>query len=163
MNDTLIVCPEQRVVPAWIDYNGHMNMAYYNLAFDHALDHVYDQLGIGEAYVRSGQGTCFTAEIHVNYLQELLQDDPITITFQLLDWDGKRLHFFESMYHGSKGYLAATSEQLALHVDLGSRRSAAFPEEVQARLRALMALHEPLERPAQVGRVMGIRRRAPNQ
>ena len=40
MNESLIVCPEQRVEPAWIDYNGHMNMAYYNLAFDRALDHV---------------------------------------------------------------------------------------------------------------------------
>ena len=163
MNESLIVCPEQRVEPAWIDYNGHMNMAYYNLVFDRALDHVYDELGIGEAYVRRGEGTCFTAEIHVNYLQELLLDDPLKVTFQLLDWDGKRLHFFESMYHATAGYLAATSEQLALHVDLSTRRSAAFPEAVQTRLGALMTLHGSLERPAQVGRVMGIRRRAPNQ
>jgi acyl-CoA thioester hydrolase len=67
------------------------------------------------------------------------------------------------MYHATAGYLAATSEQLALHVDLTTRRSAAFPEAVQTRLGALMTLHGSLERPAQVGRVMGIRRRAPNQ
>ena len=38
------VCAERRVEPAWIDYNGHMNMAYYNLVFDQALDQVFDEL-----------------------------------------------------------------------------------------------------------------------
>jgi len=28
----------QKVLPEWIDYNGHMNVAYYTLAFDKALD-----------------------------------------------------------------------------------------------------------------------------
>jgi acyl-CoA thioester hydrolase len=27
-----------RVEPAWIDYNGHLNMAYYNVLFDRAVD-----------------------------------------------------------------------------------------------------------------------------
>ena len=156
-----IVCPDQQVEPAWIDYNGHMNMAFYNLAFDRALDHVYDRLGIGAEYVRTGGGSCFTAEIHVNYLQELLLGDPIRVTFQLLDWDAKRLHLFESMYHARDGYLAATSEQLALHVDMATRRTAPFPDAVQARLTALMAEHAGLARSPQVGRVMGIQRRAP--
>jgi acyl-CoA thioester hydrolase len=159
MSAAPIICPDQRVESAWIDYNGHMNMAFYNLAFDRALDHVYDQLGIGAEYVRTGGGSCFTAEIHVNYVQELLLDDPLRVTFQLLDWDAKRLHFFEAMYHAEQGYLAATSEQLALHVDMTSRRTAAFPDAVQARLATLMQDHARLERPAQVGRVMGIRRR----
>jgi acyl-CoA thioester hydrolase len=33
-----------RVEPAWIDYNGHLNMAYYNVLFDRAVDEVYEQL-----------------------------------------------------------------------------------------------------------------------
>ncbi len=158
MSNALIICPEQRVETAWIDYNGHMNMAFYNLAFDRALDHVYDELGIGADYVRNGGGSCFTAEIHVNYLQELMQDDPIRITFQLLDCDTKRLHFFESMYHATEGYLAATSEQMALHVDMATRRTAPFPEPIQQAIERLMTTHRDLPRPPQVGRTMGIRR-----
>lgn len=161
MSPAPIVCPDQTVESAWIDYNGHMNMAFYNLAFDRALDHVYDLLGIGSEYVRSGGGSCFTAEIHVNYVQELLEGDPIRVTFQLLEWDAKRLHFFEHMYHGVEGYLAATSEQLALHVDMATRRTAPFPAAVQTRLAELMTAHGALPRPSQVGRVMGIRRNAP--
>jgi acyl-CoA thioester hydrolase len=155
-----IVCPAQRVEREWIDYNGHMNMAFYNLAFDRALDHVYDRIGIGADYVQREQGSCFTAEAHVIYLEELLLGDPLRVSFRLLDWDTKRLHFFEEMYHAERGYLAATSEQLALHVDMNTRRTAPFPHPIQARLRAMAQAHAGLPRPEQVGRVIGIRRRA---
>ena len=118
MSSTPIVCPPNSVQEAWIDYNGHMNMAFYNLVFDQALDFVFDELGVGADYVKNRGGSCFTREIHVNYLAELSLGEPIRVTFQLLDWDAKRLHFFEEMYHADAGYLAATSEQLALHVDM---------------------------------------------
>ena len=36
-----------RVEPQWIDYNGHLNMAYYNVLFDRAVDEVYELIGIG--------------------------------------------------------------------------------------------------------------------
>lgn len=158
--DAVVVCPEQRVEAAWIDYNGHMNMAFYNVAFDRALDHVYDLLGIGADYVAAGGGSCFTAEIHVNYLQELLLDDPIRVEFQLLDRDAKRLHFFEHMYHAEQGYLAATSEQLAIHVDMASRRAAPFPADAAARIDALFERHAALPRPELAGRTIGIRRKS---
>jgi acyl-CoA thioester hydrolase len=153
-----VTCPEQRVEPAWIDYNGHLNMAFYHVLFDRALDHVYDLLGVGADYTRSGAGSCFTLEVHVNYLNELVQGDPVHITFQLLDHDSKRLHFYEEMFHGRTGELAATSEQLALHVDMGSRRSAPFPERIQNRIERLMRAHTQLPTPERVGQRMGIRR-----
>jgi acyl-CoA thioester hydrolase len=158
MFDSPITCPDLRVDEAWIDYNGHMNMAFYNLVFDKAVDNVYDDLGIGLEYVRSGGGSCFTAEIHVNYLSELVLNDPIRVTFQLLDWDAKRLHFFEQMYHAATGELAATSEQMALHVDMSERRASPFPDTAQEKIAALMAAHQDLEKPEQVGNVIGIRR-----
>ena len=159
MADQPINCPLQQVDPAWIDYNGHMNMAFYNLVFDRALDHVFDFLGIGIAYVRERGGSCFTAEIHVNYLSELVVNDPLQVTFQLLDCDEKRLHYFEHMRHAETGELAATSEQLALHVDMTDRRAAPFPDDVQPRIQALMDSHRGLETPEQAGQTIGIRRR----
>ena len=159
-SDGPIICPEQRVEQTWIDYNGHMNMAFYNLAFDRALDHVYDLLGIGAEHVAAGGGSCFTLETHVNYLQELLLGDPIRVEFQLLDRDAKRLHFFEHMYHAEQGYLAATSEQLALHVDMDSRRAAPFADDVMGRVDSLFEAHRRLDRPEQAGRVIAIRRKA---
>src|SRR5215472_14813017 len=35
-----------QIEPQWIDYNGHLNMAYYNVMFDRALDEFWLQLGI---------------------------------------------------------------------------------------------------------------------
>jgi acyl-CoA thioester hydrolase len=151
-----MLCPPRTVERAWIDYNGHMNMAYYNLVFDQALDHVFDALGIGAAYVRDRGGSFFTVEIHVHYVQELSLGDPIRVQYQLLDWDEKRLHYFGEMYHGTEGYLAATSEQLALHVDMKSRRAAPFPDDVARNVDAMMKAHATLPWPERVGHVMAI-------
>ncbi len=162
MDDALpapLECPEARVLDAWVDYNGHMNMAYYNVIFDQALDHAYDRLGIGEAYVAATGCSHFTLEAHVTYLREVVLGDPLRVTWQLLDVDSKRLHFFEHMYHASEGYLAATSEQISMHVDLSARRSAPFPEELQARFARVLAAHATLPRPAQAGHVIGIPRK----
>ena len=143
---TPVVCPPETVIEDWIDYNGHLNMAFYNVLFDHGVDHVYDHLGIGEAYTRSGAGSCFTMEVHVHYLNELSLGDEVEVHFRLLDFDHKRLHFFEELYHRKEGYLAATSEQLGMHVDMQSRRSAPFPEEALTKIEALYQAHERLER-----------------
>ena len=121
-----LVSPLQKVVEDWIDYNGHLNMAFYNVIFDRAVDHFYDLLGVGAQYAGTGAGSCFTMEIHVHYLNEVSLDDELEPHLQLLDYDRKRLHYFQQMYHKEQGYLAATSEQLALHVDLQTRRSERF-------------------------------------
>lgn len=154
-----LTCPPQSVDAGWVDYNGHLNMAYYSVVFDRAVDHVYDRLGIGAEYTASGAGSCFTLEVHVTYLQELLGGDPLRVTLQLLDRDAKRLHFFQRLYHAEQGYLAATSEQIAMHVDMQTRRSAPFPDAAMTRIDALMAAHADLPRPEQAGHVIAIPRR----
>ena len=86
------------VEPGWIDYNGHLNMAYYNVLFDRAVDEAFGLLGIGPDYVKARRHSCFTAEIHVRYLRELHAGDPVRVTFQLLDYDAKRIHYFEQLF-----------------------------------------------------------------
>ena len=154
-----LVSPTQTVIEDWIDYNGHLNMAFYNVIFDRAVDHFYDLLGVGAKYAESGAGSCFTMEVHVHYLNEVSLDDELELHLQLLDYDSKRLHYFQQMYHKEQGYLAATSEQLALHVDLNTRRSGAFPQHVLDKLDAMAATHLLLEAPSQVGHQIGIKRK----
>lgn len=151
--------PQRKVESTWIDLNGHMNMAYYNLLFDESLDALFNELGIGWEYTKQGEGSCFTAEIHVTYLDELSEGEPVRVTYQLLDWDEKRLHLFGRMYHATEGYLAATSEQMAIHVDMKSRRAAPMPQSVQDVAAAIMEGHRSLDHPEQAGRVIGIRRK----
>jgi len=154
-----LTAPPMQVIEEWIDYNGHMNMAFYNVIFDKAVDAMFLELGIGEDYVTEHKSSVFTAEIHVTYAQELSLGDPIRVTCQLLDCDAKRIHLFLEMYHGEKGYLAATMEQMGIHVSMETRRSAPFPNSVMPKLEALKQAHAELPRKPQVGRVIGIQKK----
>ena len=149
----------QRVLPEWIDYNGHMNVAFYVLAFDKALDSVFDLLDIGAEYVRRTGDSAFVLQNHVAYLAELKQGDPIRVTFQLLDWDAKKVHYFMHMYHATEGFLAATAEQVMVHVSLETRRSSPFPTEALAKWAALQNAHDALPHPQTAGASIGIRRK----
>jgi len=141
-----------RVEPAWIDYNGHLNMAYYNVLFDRAVDEVFELLGCGLAYVKERRRSCYTAEAHVRYLRELRAEDPVRVTFQLLDYDSKRMHFFEQLFHAEEGWVSATSENMSLHVDMDARRTAPFPDAVEKALAHMKAAHGQLPRPEAAGR-----------
>ena len=141
-----------RVEPAWIDYNGHLNMAYYNVLFDRAVDEALALLGCGADYVKSRRQSCFTAEVHVRYLRELHAGDPVRVTFQLLGFDAKRLHYFEQLFHAAEGWVSATSENLSLHVDMHAGKTAAFPSQVAARLAEMKASHSRLPVPEAAGR-----------
>ena len=99
-----------RVQAEWIDYNGHMNLAYYVLAFDYATDAFLDYLGLTEEFRARRQASTFAAEIHVNYLRELHRGDNFRISTQLLGYDHKRIHYFHRLYHAGEGWLAATNE-----------------------------------------------------
>ena len=153
-----LVCPQQIVDKQWIDYKGHLNMAYYNVLFDRALDHVLEALGIGITYIRETHESCFTLEAHVTYLRELMEADPVQVSYQLLDMDNKRLHLFGQMYHAKDLYLAATSEQMMLQVDLRTKKAVHFAPGIQPVLRSLLDNHSALSRPEQAGHVIGIRR-----
>lgn len=146
-----------RVEPAWIDYNGHLNMAYYNVLFDRAVDEVYELLGLGLSYVQTTKHSTFTAEVHVRYLRELLVDAPVRVTFQLLGFDAKRMHYFEELHHAEEGWLSATSENMALNVDMTAKKVAAFPDDVMARLAEMSAAHDRLPAPHGVGRSISMR------
>ena len=37
-------------------------------------------------------------------------------------FDEKRLHYFHRMYHAGRGFLSATTEIMAVHVDLDERK-----------------------------------------
>src|SRR5215467_8092586 len=130
-----------RVEPQWIDYNGHLNMAYYNVLFDRAVDETYDLIGVGAEYVATRRQSVFTAEVHVRFLRELHAGDPVRVTFQLLDYDAKRLNYFEQLFHAQGGWVSATSENLSLHVDMTSHKTRAFPREVIAPLADMKASH----------------------
>jgi acyl-CoA thioester hydrolase len=141
-----------QIEPQWIDYNGHLNMAYYNVMFDRAIDEFWLELGIGPTYMKTRGGSTFTAECHVRYLREIHLGDPVQVSVLLLGADEKRLHTFEELRHASEGWLSATSENISVHIDIGLRKTAPFPPDIMARIAAVAKLHAAAPRPEGIGR-----------
>ncbi len=146
-----------RVLPEWIDVNGHMNVAYYVLAFDLGIDELWASFGITEAHIRDQQSSTFAVEAHVMYLRELRLDDPFFITSQVLAYSDKGIHQFQRMVHADEGYVAATCEWINLHVDLKARRVAPWPEPMLERIDKIASRHAELPYPDDAGRQMTIR------
>jgi acyl-CoA thioester hydrolase len=144
------------ILPEWIDHNGHMNVAYYVLAFDEATDAAYEQWGIGLDYPSSSDCSVFTLGMNVDYRSELFKGDEVRIDTDLVDYDEKRIHYFHRMYNHQSGDLAATNECLCMNVDLDGRKARVFPGDVMARLGASLLDGEELEG---FGRTLAIRRR----
>jgi acyl-CoA thioester hydrolase len=141
-----------RVEPQWIDYNGHLNLAYYNVLFDRAVDEAYELIGFGPDYLKQHGHSTMVAEVHVRYLRELHEGDPVQVTVQLLDYDAKRFHFFEQLLHATEGWVSATSENMTLHVDMAAKKVAPFPESIMRSLARMKAAHAHLPRPEGAGR-----------
>jgi acyl-CoA thioester hydrolase len=141
-----------QIEPQWIDYNGHLNMAYYNVMFDRAIDELWLRLGIGPAYMKERHGSTFTAECHVRYLKEIHLGDPVRVSILLVAADEKRLHTFEELRHATEGWLSATSENMTIHIDMNTRKTAPFPPDIGVRIDALANAHRNLARPEGIGR-----------
>jgi acyl-CoA thioester hydrolase len=147
------------VEKGWIDYNGHLNMAYYNVIFDRCADQALAALGMGLDYVQGRKLTIYTAEVHLCYVRELHLGDKVTVSFQLIDHDEKRLHAYQEIHH-TDGWLAATSETMSLHVDMSGPKVAPFPSDIMENLGAMRAAHATLPTPQRAGRSIGIKRKS---
>ncbi len=158
MNDipTPILSSVMKVEPQWIDYNGHLKMDYYIVLFDRAVDEVYETLGIGPSYLKRANHSTMTAEVHVRYLREIHEGTPVRVRFQLIDYDAKRMHYFEELVHATEGWLSATSENMTLHIDMAAKKVAPWPAVVMLRLARVKGAHGRLPLPAGAGRRIGM-------
>lgn len=162
MNTRAPIIFRTRIKPEWLDYNNHMNVAYYVLIFDLAGVELVSQLGLSEAATEKTGISWMVLENHITYNNEVVLDQPVEIRCQLIDHDNKRLHLYFEMYaYTEQGveYLASTLEQMAMCVDLNSRSSCEFPPEVAEQINAMATLQSELTTPANIGRKIGIRRR----
>ena len=147
------------VLPEWIDYNGHMNLAYYTVLFDGATDALFDALGLGLDYRQTRKLGTFVAETHNLYERELLVGARVRIATQILGLDEKRLYLAHEMFALDGGARTATQELMFLHVDLARRRVSPFPPDLYARIAEAAAAHAALPRPSWIGRHIAMPRR----
>jgi acyl-CoA thioester hydrolase len=145
-----------RVEPQWIDFNGHLNMAYYIVLFDRAVDELYELLGLGPAYLKQHGHSTMVAEMHVRYLRELREGDAVRVSVQLLDYDAKRVQLFEQLHHATENWVSASCETMTLHVDMKTKKVAPFPDSVMRALDRMKMAHAVLPLPEGAGRSVGM-------
>ena len=149
------------VLPEWVDWNGHMNVAFYVTAFDQASGAFMRNMGLGRPYVDGKLGMTFVLETHVTYDREMREGAPMRFTTQLLARDAKRVHLFHAMHHATEGWLAATNELVLMHIDLDVRRSCPMPLPAFEALAETNRAQATLPMPPQAGRVIGLKPRSP--
>ena len=146
------------VVSEWLDYNGHMNVVYYHMNFDRAMVEFLNKVGLGEDFLANSNGSMFALEERLTYMRELKRGDQFRVTLQLLDLDDKRAHCFLRMFNVDENYIASTCEHVSTFVDMNSRRSAAFPQQIQCSMEEVFESHRDLPYPDELANKIGIRR-----
>ena len=120
----------QKIIKDWIDYNDHMNVAYYLLIFDKfGADNLNRIFKMGEESAKNTGMSTMIVETNITYNQELKLDDDVDINLLYFDHDKKRLQYKMEMINKKEGYLASTFEALALYVNLNTRKVSEFEEE----------------------------------
>jgi acyl-CoA thioester hydrolase len=154
-----IVKTAATVLPEWLDYNDHMNVAYYIAVFDIGIDDLKAVYGISGSYIETEKRSTVALEAHITYQNEASIDEKLTVHSRIFDFDAKRTHLYQEMYRG--GDLLATQETLSISFDLAARKSCVFEPRILANIEALHAAQKAQPTPEGVGRSVGIRRGKP--
>ena len=113
----------------WVDYNDHMNMAYYVLIFDQALEVALEKFKMGESSAKDINRSTMVVETNTKYLSEVKQGEEIDINMTYFDHDKKRLHIKMEMIEKSKKKISAVIEWISLYIDLSQRKVTEFEED----------------------------------
>lgn len=118
-----------KIINEWTDYNNHMNLSYYILVFDKAAEKILSKFNMGEEAAIKTKRSTMVVETHTTYNNEVKEDDNVDVYLSYCDHDKKRLHYKLEMYEKSKNILSATTEVLALYINLELRKVAEFEQE----------------------------------
>jgi len=118
-----------KIINEWTDYNNHMNLSFYILVFDKAAEKILSKFNMGEEAAIKTKRSTMVVETHTTYNNEVKEDDNVDVYLSYCDHDKKRLHYKLEMYEKSKNVLSATTEVLALYINLDLRKVAEFENE----------------------------------
>ena len=118
-----------KIINDWTDYNNHMNLSYYILVFDKAAEKILSRFKMGEEAALKTKRSTMVVETHTTYNNEVKEGDEVNVYLSYCDHDKKRLHYKLEMYEKSKNVLSATTEVLALYINLELRKVAEFEQE----------------------------------
>ena len=117
----------------WIDYNGHMNMAYYVQCFEESSDFLLEHMDLGYRYAIEEQKGVFVIKCEINYRKEINLHENFIISLEELVCIGKKLIVGLKMLNANNETIA-DYKILNLNVDLETKKSSAFSTKIIAQL-----------------------------
>jgi acyl-CoA thioester hydrolase len=134
-----------RVLPEWVDYNGHMHDASYAIALSDANEELFRALDLSEDYRAASGAAFYTVETHLRFLAECIEGQRLTAHTLLVSAEPKRIHLYTELF--ADEVLVATGESVYVHVDSTEGRSKPLPPNRQAKVDELHAAQAGLPRP----------------
>ena len=119
----------QKIIKEWVDYNNHLNMAYYVLIFDQALEVILEKFRMGAKSAKTEKRSTMVVETNTKYINEVQEGIVIDIFLTFFDHDKKRLHLKMEMVEKKTKKISASIEWLSLYVNLETRKVTEFESE----------------------------------
>ena len=119
----------QKIIKEWVDYNNHLNMAYYILIFDQALEVMLEKFKMGADSAKNNYRSTMVVETNTKYVREVKEGDEVDIVLTFFDHDKKRLHLKLKIIEKETKKISATIEWLSLYVNLETRKVTKFENE----------------------------------
>ena len=124
-----IYLKSQKIIKEWVDYNNHLNMAYYVLIFDQACEVLLEKFKMGAVSAENERRSTMVVETNTRYIGEVKEGDEVDIMLTFFDHDKKRLHLSLDMIEKQTNKISASIEWLSLYVNLETRKVTEFENE----------------------------------
>jgi acyl-CoA thioester hydrolase len=148
-----IMCRET-IPPSYMDRMQHMNVMWYTHLFSRASLEFLRSFGMDEAYWTKAHSGTFAIEAHIRYFAENRLGHEVAVRTRALGHSAKRIHFMHFMVNETTRQVTTTGEFISAHIDMRTRRTAAMPEDMLARIGRICADHRRLDWPAPTCGVM---------
>ena len=124
-----IYLKSQKIIKEWVDYNNHLNMAYYVLIFDQACEVLLEKFKMGAVSAENERRSTMVVETNTKYINEVKEGVEVDIMLTFFDHDKKRLHLSLDIIEKQTKKISASIEWLSLYVNLETRKVTEFENE----------------------------------
>ena len=143
--------------PEWEDANGHVNVSAYYDFHMRATEGAVAELGWNEKYIERTGKSLFSLEHHLQFYDETLVGQEVSVHVRLLDRNERLLHGVSILVNHTTGCVANTVEFVEAHVDLATRRTSLFLLEFTEVLDRMLEEHRRLPWSVPLNGAMGLR------
>jgi len=116
----------EKIIKEWVDYNNHLNMAYYVLIFDQACEVLLEKFKMGAESAKTEKRSTMVVETNTKYISEVKEGNEIDTMLTFFDHDKKRLHLKLEIIEKKTKKISASIEWLSLYINLETRKVTEF-------------------------------------